>query len=272
MEQTASVARFDLSAPASAYVFGFMQADGHHYAGRGQKGRIGVEIKAEDADLLRAMQRAIPWRTTITFRTRATNFAESAESAVLNLCALEGRTRLLELGLPVGRKSAVIAPPTEPFSHRNYLRGLFDADGSVGFTATGVPFLSIVTASPAIAEFAAAEILRVTGARRTVRPNKRDGVMNLMVANDPAAMLARWLYEDACIALDRKLSPAMAVAAWTRPEGMGARSTPKRWTAADDAVVLRLPQHEAAHRLGRTVRSIKMRRWRLGQIVTGKGG
>src|SRR5215470_10436287 len=113
MEQAANAMRFDLSDPASAYVFGFMQADGHHYAGRGRKGRISVEIKAKDADLLRAMQRAIPWRTTITFRTRATNFAESAESAILNRCALEGHTRLLELGLPVSRKSAIIAPPTE---------------------------------------------------------------------------------------------------------------------------------------------------------------
>lgn len=271
MEQTASAARFDLGDPASAYVFGFMQADGHHYAGRGQKGRISVEIKAGDADLLRAMQQAIPWRTTITFRTRTTNFAESAESAVLNLCALEGRTRLLELGLPVGRKSAIIAPPAEPFSHSDYLRGLFDADGSVGFAANGMPFLSIVTASPAIAEFAAAEILRITGTRRTVRPNKRDGVMNLMVASDPATMLARWLYEGACIALERKRSAAVAVAAWTRPQGMRARSTPKRWTAADDAVVLQLPQREAARQLGRTARSVKMRRWRLGQLVNAKG-
>jgi hypothetical protein len=32
-----SVVRFfDLRNPASAYVFGFMQADGHHYAGRGR--------------------------------------------------------------------------------------------------------------------------------------------------------------------------------------------------------------------------------------------
>ena len=38
--------KFDLSDPAAAYVFGFMQADGHHYAGTGQKGRISVEIKS----------------------------------------------------------------------------------------------------------------------------------------------------------------------------------------------------------------------------------
>jgi len=109
------------------------------------------------------------------------------------MCMLAGRTRLLELGLPVGRKSAIIAPPAEPFSHSDYLRGIIDADGSVGFTAKGWPFISLVTASPAIATFTCAEILRVTGTMRTTRPNARDGVMNIMIATDSAVEFARWL-------------------------------------------------------------------------------
>jgi hypothetical protein len=258
---------FDLRDPASAYVFGFLQADGHHYAGRGRKGSISVEIKAEDADLLRAMQEVLPWPTSLSFRTRNTNFKQSADSATLRLCALAGRMRLLELGLPCGRKSAIIAPPTEPFSHRDYLRGLIDADGSVGFTGKGLPFLSIVTASPAIADFTCAEILRVTGARRSARPNKRDGAMNIMVASDPAAALARWLYQDARIALARKQAAGLAVAAWERPEDMRARSTPKPWTLAEDAVVLRMPVWEAARELGRTIKSVNIRRWRLRQMA-----
>jgi hypothetical protein len=190
-------ARFDLSDPANAYVFGFIQADGHHSAGKGRKGRISVEIKADDVKLLHDMQQVIPWRTSITVRIRTTNFSPSAHrTAVLGMNMLEGRARFLELGLPVGRKSAIIAPPTEPFSHSDYLRGIIDADGSVGFTAKGWPFISLVTASPAIAEFACAEILQITGAARTARPNARD---NVMIASDPAAKFARWLYEDACI-------------------------------------------------------------------------
>lgn len=263
-----SVVRFfDLRNPASAYVFGFMQADGHHYAGRGRKGTVTIEIKAQDADVLRAMQQVIPWRTSITFRSRTTNFAKRADSAVLTLWALEGRERLLELGLPTGRKSATVAPPAEPFSHRDYLRGLYDGDGSVGFAVNGMPFLSIVTASPAIAEFVCAEILRVTGARRNPRPNNRDGVFNLMIASDPAAAFARWLYDDACIALARKRAAALAVGAWTRPEGMRARSPRKRWTPEEDAVVMQMTRKEAAERLGRTVSSVNVRIWRLRQIV-----
>jgi hypothetical protein len=264
-------ARFDLRDPASAYVFGFMQADGHHRTGTRNRGAVTVEIKAQDAELLRAMQAVIPWRTALLFRTRRTNFAESADSAILRLCMHEGRMRLLELGLPIGRKSAIIAPPAEPFSHGDYLRGLYDADGSVGFTATGLPFLSIVTASPVMAEFVCAEILRVSGAVRSARPNKRDGVVNLMIAADPAATFARWLYQDACIALARKQAAGLAVAAWERPASMRARVARKGWAAEEDAIVFGMPQAEAARQLGRTVQSVSMRRWRLRQIVNVKG-
>ena len=41
------------------------------------------------------------------------------------------------------------------------------------------------TASPLVAAFGCAEILRVTGVRRTANPNKRDGLVNLMIASDP---------------------------------------------------------------------------------------
>jgi len=263
--------RFDLRDPASAYVFGFMQADGHHRASSRNRGDVSIEIKAEDAGLLRAMQKVIPWATTLTFRTRTTNFAVASQQATLRLFAREARTQLLALGLPVGRKSAVIAPPAEPFSHSDYMRGLYDADGSVGFTGTGLPFVSIVTTSPAIAEFARTEILRVTGAVRAANPNKRDGVVNLMVASDPAATFARWLYEDACIALERKRAAGLAVAAWERPAGMRARAARKGWAAEEDAIVFTMPQAEAARRLGRTVQSVSMRRWRLRQIVNVKG-
>jgi hypothetical protein len=264
-------ALFDLADPASAYIFGFMQADGSHYAGPGNKGRVTIEIKAEDAPVLYEMQAALrPWATSVSYRSRSTNFAAEYRSAVLTLCGLEARTRLSELGLPPGPKSTTIAPPAEPFSHRDYLRGWYDGDGSIGFTSTGLPFLSIVTASPAIAQFVCAELRQVTGARRTANPNARDGVANIMIASDPAAVLARWLYDHAAIALDRKRNAAVQVASWERPPGMRARPVSlRRWTPEEDALIIGIPIRVAAQRLGRTEQSVNLRRWRLrnGQIV-----
>jgi hypothetical protein len=46
----------DLMVPEYAYMFGFLQADGHLAKGAGQKGRLTVEINAQDVALLREFQ------------------------------------------------------------------------------------------------------------------------------------------------------------------------------------------------------------------------
>ncbi|MFF4706221.1 hypothetical protein ACWC4D_10565 [Streptomyces sp. NPDC001288] len=122
----------DLTVPEYAYMFGFLQADGHLAQGVGRKGRLTVEIKAKDVGLLRRFRQLTPYYSSITERTRATNFSEAHRSAVWILCSLDARTALNDLGLPYGSKSRTVAPPTVAFARRDYLRGVVDADGSVG--------------------------------------------------------------------------------------------------------------------------------------------
>lgn len=181
------------------------------------------------------------------------------------MCDLAFRRELVDLGLPAGRKSATVAPPTSQYSRRDYLRGLVDGDGSVGFTGTGRPFLSFVTASEALAGFFCAQVLAVAGTVRTVNRNTRDGVSNPMVTNEPAAALAAWLYPDGCLALDRKRESAALVAAWTRPAGMRARplAGARRWTAEEDADVMSGSAREADVRLRRSEKAVIIRRFRL---------
>jgi hypothetical protein len=95
--------------------------------------------------------------------------------------------------------------------------------------------------------------------------------MNIMVAASPATALARWLYQDACIALARKQAAGLAVAAWERPESMRARGPYKSWTPAEDAIVLRMSVPEAARELRRTVQSVNTRRWRLQRMAGAQG-
>lgn len=119
-------------------MFGFLQADGHLAQGVGQKGRLTVEINARDIELLRQFQKLTPYYSSVSERTRSTNFAELHRSATWSLCSLEARTLINDLGLPYGRKSKTITPPRGEFSPRDYLRGIIDADGSVGFTSKGL--------------------------------------------------------------------------------------------------------------------------------------
>ena len=122
-----------------------------------------------------------------------------------------------------------------------------------------------MTASQPLAEFFCAQAFESVAAYRTANRNARDNVYDIMVTADPAAALAAWLYPDGCLALDRKREAAARVAAWTRPAGMRARPTAgaRRWTAQDDAAVFTGSVPEAATRLGRSEKSVTIRRGRL---------
>ncbi|MGW7268672.1 hypothetical protein [Streptomyces sp. NPDC054842] len=255
----------DLRNPEYAYMFGFLQADGHLAAGTGRKGSLTVEISARDVGILREFQRLTPYSSRITTRTRATNFSASHTSVTWHLCALEARTRLTALGLPQGRKSSVIKPPRVEFSRRDYLRGVIDADGSVGFTGQALPFVSLTTASTAIGAYLCFYARKLTGAERSMRRNARDGIYNLVYTKEAAQELAAHLYYPGCLALDRKREAAASLGAWSRPVGMRVAPDRRRWTASEDRVLLASGDDvtAAAQQLARTEKSCAIRLWRL---------
>ncbi|MFD4263904.1 LAGLIDADG family homing endonuclease [Streptomyces sp. NPDC058534] len=259
----------DLTVPEYAYMFGFLQADGHLAQGVGQKGRLTAEISVRDIDLLREFQKLTPYYSSITERTRSTNFAEASHTAVWTLCSLEARTRLNGLGLPYGRKSQAISPPYGEFSQRDYLRGVIDADGSVGYTSKGFPFISLTTASTAIATYLGHHAREVTGAERILKRNARDSVYNVFYMMETAQNLAAHFYYPGCLSLERKRAVAGSIATWVRPADMRAAHTRRRWNECEDRILLKLNSPTAAaEALGRTPQSCNLRMWRLrsGQV------
>ncbi|GAA3088199.1 hypothetical protein ACFQ0X_19945 [Streptomyces rectiviolaceus] len=265
---TPAASFMDLEVPDYAYMFGFLQADGHLQQGPGQKGRLTVEINVRDIEILRAFQRLTPYNSTISERTRDTNFSEAHHSATWSLCSLEARTRINQLGLPYGRKSKKIAPPRVEFSRRDYLRGVIDADGSVGYTSQGFPFISLTTASTAVGVYLCRYARMLTGAERLIKRNTRDEIYNISYEKEPAMQLAADLYYPGCLSLERKQMKAEALASWVRPAGMKV-SPKRRWKEWEDQILLDLcSPTAAAEALGRTVQSCNLRHWRLrnGQV------
>lgn len=255
---------FDLERPEHAYMFAFLQADGHLTQGVGNKGRLAVELSARDAPILEEFQRLCPFNSSIRYRTRTTNFKADHTSVMWTVCAREFREELQALGLPVGRKSEIVAPPTVPFSERDYLRGLIDADGSVGRTAQDLPFVSLTTKSDAMAVFTAGDAERLCGARRRLNRNKRDSIYNVLFLNEAAVALAADLYYPGCLALPRKKASADRASSWVRPPTMGFAPPRRSWTPEEDEVILAAASMElAATRLDRTLKSCKIRHWRL---------
>ncbi|MEU1365837.1 hypothetical protein ABZ454_06850 [Streptomyces sp. NPDC005803] len=265
----------DLTDPEYSYMFGFVQADGHLSAGSGQKGRLTVEINVRDVAILREFQRLTPYHSSITERIRATNFADRHHSAIWSLCSLEARSLINELGIPYGRKSRRITPPRVDFSARDYLRGVIDADGSVGITGQGFPFVSLTTASTAVGAYLCFYTKQVTGAQRYIKRNARDGIYNVMYTMEAAVRLAEHLYYPGCLALRRKQEAAGTVFAWQRPPGVKPRGKNRRWKPWEDEVLVRLDSAvAAAPELDRSEASCSMRLWRLksGQIPTPADG
>ncbi|MFB6838210.1 LAGLIDADG family homing endonuclease [Streptomyces sp. NPDC056361] len=267
-------ALFDISAlapifmnvkdPEYAYMLGFLQADGHLSEQTRHRGRLTVEVNVRDVDILREFQRLTPYNSSITERTRSTNFSKEHHSAIWSLCALEARTTLNQAGLPYGRKSTKIKPPRVEFSRRDYLRGIIDADGSVGYTGQGFPFVSLTTSSTAVGAYLCHYAKRVTGAERRISRNTRDGVYNVLYTKEAAVQLAAHLYYPACLALERKKSAAVSLASWVRPPGMKIRPPRKPWTAEEDRTLLAAPtMAHAATELGRSQSGCQVRRWRL---------
>ncbi|MCZ4609940.1 hypothetical protein O3S80_40470 [Streptomyces sp. Lzd4kr] len=254
----------DLTIPEYAYMFGFLQADGHLQRGVGKKGKLSVEINARDVELLRNFQKLTPYYTSITERTRSTNFARAHNSATWTLCSLEARTRLNELGLPYGSKSKTIAPPGIEFSHRDYLRGIVDADGSVGYTSQGFPFISLTTMSTAIAAYMCSYARGITGVERTLKRNARDGIYNILYTKESAQQLTAHVYYPDCLSLERKQIAADSHGPWVRPASMERRPPRIQWTAEMDRVLLAAPTiAHAAAELGYSTSPCQNRRWKL---------
>lgn len=153
-------------------------------------------------------------------------------------------------------------PPVDDISAPDYVRGLVDGDGSVGFTDRGYPFVSFVSASESLARYFEQTVLEVAEVTRHSNPNTRDGVYNVMVCNEPAVRLSNWLYYPQALALNRKAEAAAEVSRWTPPSSRFG-VTRKAWTPEQDAIVLAHSNPVAAELLSRTVQSVNLRRWRL---------
>ncbi|MFE3991000.1 hypothetical protein ACFXPW_04735 [Streptomyces goshikiensis] len=264
-QDPSAAARFmDLQDPRYAYMFGFLQADGHLSQSTRDRGQLAVEINVRDIHILHAFQELTPYYSSITERVRSTNFSTRSHSAIWAVSSLEARSILNELGIPYGKKSRTIEPPRVDFSHPDYLRGIIDADGSLGWTAQGFPFLALTSASTAIAAYLCHYTKKITGTERTITRTKRDGVYNVCYYKETAQQLAAHLYYPGCLALDHKRANAESIAGWVRPADMRVAPPRRKWTPSEDHELLLLNNPAAAAlALDRTPQSCAVRLWRL---------
>jgi LAGLIDADG-like domain len=202
----------NLKKPEHAYFYGFAQTDGHLYEMTRNRGRFSIEICKKDEFILKEFQKIFSiLNINLKERMRNTNFKNNYTSSIFNIYNLDFRNELKQLGYPIGKKSDIVIPPIEPFSEIDYIRGLIDGDGSIGFDKNQNTFISFTTASDNMKNYYCNFLQNKIGIIKNVKRNNRDNIYNIVIYNKDVKELSKLLYYENCLSLPRKYEKARTI-------------------------------------------------------------
>ena len=249
-----------------SYVYGLLGADGCLSLDSRNRGRISLELSDRDRDIVYKLYALIP-HSVVRERIRDTNFKDQYHSITFANYHKPFRDSLIEFGYPVKDKKNLLTVPSLPYSKRDFWRGIVDADGSLGYTSEGSPFVSLVV----IGEDLKNEFLNLLefefGVIKNVKRNSRDGVYNIVVKHEDAVSLANYLYAGSTLHIDRKYSKYLEVIEWVRTTR---KSGSRSFSQYEVDFILSHSIEECVEKLGRSKSSIYMKKQRLSKIGSNK--
>jgi len=253
----------------TSYLIGLYQSDGHLCQGVNNKGKATIELSIKDEDIIYKIKQIIPYNYGIRKRTRniiMKNKNYEYESINISVYNKEYREFLEKNGVPYGKKSKIIdVPKSKKLSNFDYIRGLFDGDGSLGFTKDNLPFVGFVTESEYIKDYLLDFISNITGKKRKViNRNKRDKIYNIVIYKEDAIIFCEKIYYDNCLSIDRKYRNSILIKKWVRPADMKKLDFErKKWMNDEDDYILLNTIEDSMNKLNRTKKSIQTRKYRL---------
>lgn len=208
----------NLSLDEHAYIFGLFMADGNLYEQTRNRGRLSLEIRERDKDILYDIADILlPYKTTITNRTRTTNFKDNSTSYTISCFYLAFRKEIKELGFPSGNKSYTACVPTVSYNERAFWRGYLDGNGSFSISKKNIPLVSLGTKSDKIKIPYLNFLQRITGEKKKVNRNKRDYFYNVISYRERAQKLVQFLnYESCDLCIKAKKDIALKILDWER--------------------------------------------------------
>lgn len=180
-----------------SYIFGLLITDGTLSLYDRNRGRVQLELKESDKDIVEKLVNEIP-KSTIRTRERVTNFSNgvSFRSVIFQNSQLDFRTKLINCGYPIQNKTLVASIPTVDYQEIDFWRGVIDGDGSLGLTGKGIPFISLVTKSENMKIEYLKFLEKYLNLKKNVNRNQRDGVFNIMSNSGNAIKIANLLYSN----------------------------------------------------------------------------
>jgi len=252
----------DLTKQFDSYLYGLIQTDGNFREETRNRGCIAIELAGKDEEILQRIANIVGGNTTC--RVRNTNFKNDYKSCTLRIFYnLQERNHLKTLGLLPGKKAELISLPSCNFSEPDYWRGIIDGDGSLGITANGNCFISLVTKSEFLAKSYEELILKITKIKKNTNKNKRDNVFNIMLRDESAQQMVNYLYYNNCFVMMRKNDLAKIVLSWVRPDNILKRKNIKQsWSIEEKKLLQELGPEKFLSVSNRTLQSIKMKLYR----------
>lgn len=246
-----------------SYLYGILITDGNYYESSRNRGKFSIELNYNDIELLYKLKEHIP-ESIITDRIRNTNYKKEYHSAIWSIYSLPIREKILNWGFPKENKTINAAPPTIDYSEKYFWLGAFDGDGSIGFTSDNKPFVSFTTKSEILKNSLLNLLQTKFNIVKIISRNKRDNIYNFTVMNENAILLARYLYKDSEIYLQRKYNKFLELDNWIRPDSQPKRNClTKRWTEEEINYILSHSIDESIKVLGRTKASINSKLYRI---------
>lgn len=247
--------------PLDSYLYGLILTDGSIYLTSRNRGKICIELNRKDKELLQKIQTYVP-ECRIRCRMRNTNFKQHVETAILNNYKKAFREKFIGYGIPVKDKSIVGTIPNQPYSVPDFWRGVYDGNGSIGFTKANEPFISLVTKSTPLKQELLSLLFEEFRIIKHINQNQRDHVYNIVLKNEDAIQFGNFIYNNADIFMQRKYNNYIQFQNWKRTSK---KSSHRRWTLEEIAYIQTHTIEESKQYLHRSTSSIKTQLWRLKQ-------
>ena len=244
-----------------SYIYGLLITDGNLSLLERNRGKVSLEVNSKDRDIIEKLFKIIP-NSSISERTRDTNFKENYKTCSFTNTRLDFRKQLIEWGFPTENKTLEANIPKVKFSELDFWRGAIDGDGSIGFIKEGNPFISLVTKSEFLKNSFCKFLKEKYGIVKNINRNARDNVFNITIKNEEALLIAKDLYlsNNCQLYLNRKYNAAKEIQQWIRTTKKVNR---RSWTKEEDEYILNHTIEESVEHLGRTISSIKNRLFRI---------
>jgi hypothetical protein len=257
-----------------SYMIGLFQTDGSMYSSDRNRGNFSLSLSVKDEDIIYKIKKLIPYNSNISKRIKKTQFKRNNkiykynnEIISLTISNKYFRDFLLRCNIPYGKKSKIISPPAhlENFSKIDYIRGLFDGDGSLGFTKDDFPFVSFTTESDNMKDYILDFFSEITEKyKKEINRNKRDNIYQILMFKEDAIKFCEIVYYKDCLSLNRKYNIAIDIINWIRPIEMKRNDFErKKWTKEEDKFILLHKIEDSVYFLKRTENSVKIRIIRL---------